>query len=99
MRLRLDPSKGTQDPFSYALARGTAYATTVGRPFSPKEFWTALRADGLFLEDGDHPLPEGPEADSAGVFTATLALDHLYARGQLRRRLDPTGNYAYSGGP
>jgi hypothetical protein len=98
MRLRLDPAKGSQDAFSFALAHSQQYAASCGHPFSPKELWKVLREAGLSLEEGGRTLADGPESDAEGFFTAALALDHLYAQGILKRRLDPSGVYVYSGG-
>jgi hypothetical protein len=97
MELRLDPARGSQDPFSYALVATKEYASTCGHPFAPPELWRALAERGLRFESNGQIVPEGPESLTLGNFTAGLALDHLYTQQSIKRKLGADGNYEYWG--
>ncbi|MHB8351400.1 MAG: hypothetical protein ACYDFT_01705 [Thermoplasmata archaeon] len=99
--LRLKSSVPTgPDPFSAVLQSTRAVAARSEGPFAERDLLAQMRADGIAFTAEDGGPAEAALAEEAELFVAKLALDHLYARRELSRRLGGDGTYLYgrSGG-
>ncbi|MGI0151345.1 MAG: hypothetical protein ACREC5_05365 [Thermoplasmata archaeon] len=94
MRLRA-PAVESADPFSRVLALTLDFAGAAPGPFGEKDLWPHLAHHGISVTGTEGGPAEGAVAEEGGLFVAKVALDYLYARRELSRRLGGDGAYAY----
>ncbi len=96
MRLHLSSPGTTSDPLSEVLERSRAFAAGAEAPFGEGALWSHLAAEGIWFSGEDGGRADGARTDEAGRFLAKLALDLLYARREVSRRLGGDGSYLYA---
>lgn len=94
MRLRT-AAAATADPFSTVLGSARVLAARAEGTFGESALLRQMEADGVsVVSDGADPAGVG-SGEAPGLFVAKLALDYLYARRELTRRLGGDGSYVY----